>query len=121
MHFSPIERLLAIVGCGSLPGVLPSLGLVIDCDRHSTFAHSSPFPRPLRRLWYLCMPAGDILFYDRRPDGKMVRMGEVRSPSVSAEWSPCGRHLLTAVTAPRLRVDNAFKIFSYCGQLVSLL
>jgi hypothetical protein len=30
---------------------------------------------------------------------------------VTAEWSPDGRRLLTATTAPRLNVDNGFKIW----------
>ena len=30
---------------------------------------------------------------------------------VTLEWSPDGRHLLTATVAPRLRVDNGFQIY----------
>ncbi len=45
-------------------------------------------------------------------------MGAVRCPAVTAEWSPDGRFLLTATTAPRLRVDNKFKVFTYYGQQV---
>ena len=30
---------------------------------------------------------------------------------VSLEWSPDGRHLLTATTAPRLRVDNGYQMY----------
>lgn len=28
---------------------------------------------------------------------------------MTAEWSPCGRYLMTATVAPRLRVDNGFQ------------
>jgi uncharacterized protein with WD repeat len=45
-------------------------------------------------------------------------MGAVRCPAVTAEWSPSGRHLLTATTAPRMRVDNVFKVFTYYGKEV---
>lgn len=48
----------------------------------------------------------------RKTDLKCKPMGQVRMPSVNAEWSPCGRYLLTAITAPRLRVDNGLRIFS---------
>lgn len=37
---------------------------------------------------------------------------------VTAEWSPDGRRLLTATTAPRLNVDNGFKIWRYNGDLL---
>lgn len=46
-------------------------------------------------------------------------MAQIRCPSVVCQWSPCGRYLLTAITAPRLRVDNGLKIFSYYGEQVA--
>ena len=39
-------------------------------------------------------------------------------PKVSAEWSPNGRYLLTATTAPRLNVDNGYKLWRYNGELL---
>ena len=36
--------------------------------------------------------------------------------TVSIEWSPCGRYLLTATTAPRLQVDNGFLVTKYTGE-----
>ncbi|KAG2484504.1 hypothetical protein HYH03_016647 [Edaphochlamys debaryana] len=59
---------------------------------------------------------GEIVFYDRKASGSCKQMGAVRSPAVSAEWSPDGRLLLTATTAPRLRVDNNVKVFTYYGE-----
>lgn len=44
--------------------------------------------------------------------------GFVHLPQVSAEWSPDGRQLMVATTAPRLRVDNAVKVITYYGQQV---
>ncbi|RNA08563.1 eukaryotic translation initiation factor 2A [Brachionus plicatilis] len=34
------------------------------------------------------------------------------------EWSPDGEHMLTATTAPRLRVSNGFKIWNYSGEIL---
>ncbi|XP_065207991.1 eukaryotic translation initiation factor 2A [Planococcus citri] len=34
------------------------------------------------------------------------------------QWSPDGTHFVTATTAPRLRVDNGFKIWHYSGALL---
>ena len=33
------------------------------------------------------------------------------------EWSPDGEHILTATTAPRLRVSNGFKVWDYFGNM----
>ena len=60
--------------------------------------------------------SGDIIFYDKKVSGTCRQMGAVRCPAVTAEWSPDGRHLLTATTAPRLRVDNSMKTFTYFGK-----
>jgi translation initiation factor 2A len=32
------------------------------------------------------------------------------------QWSPDGEHILTATTAPRLRVSNGFKLWTYLGE-----
>jgi len=37
--------------------------------------------------------------------------------SVTSEWSPDGRHFMTATTAPRLQIDNGIKIFDHNGSL----
>eukprot|EP01025_Chloroclados_australasicus_P059651 TRINITY_DN7554_c0_g1_i1.p1 TRINITY_DN7554_c0_g1~~TRINITY_DN7554_c0_g1_i1.p1 ORF type:complete len:634 (+),score=76.72 TRINITY_DN7554_c0_g1_i1:142-2043(+) len=63
---------------------------------------------------------GDMTFYDKKANGKCFVMGKVRSTSVDCVWSPCGRFLLTKIVAPRLRVDNSFKIFTYYGEQVHL-
>lgn len=63
---------------------------------------------------------GDMTFYDKKADSKCKVMGSTRaSNGVSLEWSPCGRYVLTATTAPRLRVDNGFQIFKYNGTLLN--
>ncbi|KAG2430016.1 hypothetical protein HYH02_013844 [Chlamydomonas schloesseri] len=74
---------------------------------------------PFGRFFAICgfgnLP-GDIMLFDKKTSGTCKQMGAVRSPAVSAEWSPCGRLLLTATTAPRLRVDNNIKVFTYYGE-----
>lgn len=63
---------------------------------------------------------GDMTFYDKKADCRCKVMGSTRaSNGVSLEWSPCGRYVLTATTAPRLRVDNGFQIFKYNGNLLN--
>lgn len=63
---------------------------------------------------------GDVAFYDKKADGKCKSMGMTRAENgVTLEWSPCGRFLLTATIAPRLRVDNGVQVFKYDGTLVA--
>ena len=64
---------------------------------------------------------GDIIFYDKKVSGTCRQMGAVRCPAVTADWSPDGRYLLTATVAPRMRVDNTFKLFTYYGKQASIL
>jgi hypothetical protein len=61
--------------------------------------------------------AGDVVFYNKMNKGVCKQMGATRSGSaVTASWSPCGRYLMTATTAPRLRVDNNVRVFNYVGK-----
>eukprot|EP00798_Chlamydomonas_sp_ICE-L_P001418 gene1419-32790_t len=75
----------------------------------------NPFGRFLAVAGFGNLP-GDIVFFDKKSSGTCRQMGAVRSPAVDAHWSPDGRYLLTATTAPRLRVDNNYKIFTYYGE-----
>ena len=75
----------------------------------------SPHSRFLAMAGFGNLP-GDIFFYDKKADGKCKRVGETRCPSVTLDWSPCGRAVLTAITTPRLRVDNGFRIIKYTGE-----
>ena len=62
---------------------------------------------------------GDLAFFDKKADGKLKPMGTSRAENgVTADWSPCGRYLLAATIAPRLRVDNGFQVFKYDGTLL---
>lgn len=58
--------------------------------------------------------AGDVDFFGRLPGEKcdFARIASCQANcTVSAEWSPDGRHFLTAVLAPRMRVDNGIGVW----------
>jgi len=79
----------------------------------------NPFGRFFALAGFGNLP-GDLTFYDKKADAKCKVMGTTRaSNGVSLEWSPCGRYILTATTAPRLRVDNGFQVFKYNGSLLA--
>ena len=40
------------------------------------------------------------------------------SDATYVQWSPDGQYLLTAVCAPRMRVDNGYKVWHYSGRLL---
>lgn len=60
--------------------------------------------------------AGQMDIYDREKNMAKITTIEASNSSV-CEWSPDGKHILTATTSPRLRVDNGLKIWFYSGQL----
>lgn len=61
--------------------------------------------------------AGQMDIYDVEKDYKKVASIEASNASV-CEWSPDGRHILTATTSPRLRVDNGVRIWHVGGGLM---
>ena len=60
--------------------------------------------------------AGQMDIYDLEKDYAKVCMIEASNASV-CEWSPDGKHILTATTSPRLRVDNGIRIWHAGGKL----
>eukprot|EP00878_Enallax_costatus_P018803 GHUV01019817.1.p1 GENE.GHUV01019817.1~~GHUV01019817.1.p1 ORF type:complete len:612 (+),score=207.58 GHUV01019817.1:53-1888(+) len=81
-------------------------------------ARWNPFGRFLAIAGFGNLP-GDIVFYNKLNKGVCKQMGATRSgSSVTAAWSPDGRYFLTATTAPRLRVDNNVRVFTYYGEKV---
>ena len=63
---------------------------------------------------------GDLAFFDKKADGKLKSMGTSRAENgVTLDWSPCGRYIVTATIAPRLRVDNGYQVFKYDGTLLA--
>lgn len=61
--------------------------------------------------------AGQMDIYDLEKDYLKVCTIEASNASV-CEWSPDGKHILTATTSPRLRVDNGVRIWHVGGGLM---
>ena len=78
----------------------------------------NPFGRFIALAGFGNLP-GDVKFFQKMKDGKYKPIGSTRaSCSVTLEWSPDGRRLLTSTIAPRLNVDNGWKIWRYNGDLL---
>jgi translation initiation factor 2A len=62
--------------------------------------------------------AGNMWFWDVK---KQRLLGpQVSAPcTVHADWAPDSRHFLTAVTRPRLQVDNGYRVWDYHGTCVA--
>lgn len=61
--------------------------------------------------------AGQMDIYDLEKDRTKICTIEASNASV-CEWSPDGKHILTATTSPRLRVDNGVRIWHVGGGLM---
>ena len=61
--------------------------------------------------------AGQCDIYDLDKDYAKVATIEASNASI-CEWSPDGKHIMTATTSPRLRVDNGVRIWHVCGGLM---
>ena len=61
--------------------------------------------------------AGQMDIYDLEKDYYKICTIEASNASV-CEWSPDGKHILTATTSPRLRVDNGVRIWHIGGGLM---
>lgn len=59
---------------------------------------------------------GEMDVYERAGMKKVTTINA--SNTSHCEWSPDSRHILTATTSPRLRVDNGIKMYHYRGALV---
>lgn len=57
--------------------------------------------------------AGEMDFFDSLRMRKIG--GNTAHCTVSHGWSPCSRYLLCATLAPRMNVENGFKLFKYNG------
>lgn len=60
--------------------------------------------------------AGSIEFWDKN---KRALVGKTELPfTIFHSWSPCSRYFLSAVTSPRMRVDNGVRIVRFDGKLI---
>lgn len=61
--------------------------------------------------------AGQMDIYDLEKNYEKICTIEASNASV-CEWSPDGKHILTATTSPRLRVDNGIRIWHVGGGIM---
>jgi len=61
--------------------------------------------------------AGDMDIYDLEKNYKKICTIKA-SNCTYCEWSPDGKHILTATTSPRLRVDNGIRLYHVSGGLM---
>lgn len=61
--------------------------------------------------------AGQLDIYDVEKDYRKLCTIEATNASI-CEWSPDERHILTATTSPRLRVDNGIRVWHVGGGLM---
>lgn len=60
--------------------------------------------------------SGNIEMWDME---KRKQISSFKAPDTTElEWSPCGQYIMTATTAPRLRIGNGFKLWHYSGALL---
>ena len=60
--------------------------------------------------------AGDIDFYQVKDNKKCIKMGSNNAHcTIRHGWSPDSRYFMAATLAPRMNVDNGFKVFKYNG------
>ncbi|XP_059160587.1 eukaryotic translation initiation factor 2A-like [Physella acuta] len=60
--------------------------------------------------------AGNLEFWDMKSKKQIVKVQA--ADTTYFEWSPDGQYMLTATTAPRLRVGNGFRLWHYTGRLM---
>ena len=70
---------------------------------------------------FLCLAgfgnlAGEMDFYDTNKKTHMIKMGSNSAHcTIKFGWSPDSRYFMTSTLAPRMNVENGFKIFKYNG------
>ncbi|KAK4534816.1 hypothetical protein CDCA_CDCA03G0841 [Cyanidium caldarium] len=75
----------------------------------------SPHGRFLALAGFGNLP-GPVQIWDRN---KKRVLGEFQAECTTAwAWSPCSRYFMTAVTHPRMKVDNGLRVFGYDGRCV---
>ncbi|RKP06566.1 eukaryotic translation initiation factor eIF2A-domain-containing protein [Thamnocephalis sphaerospora] len=63
--------------------------------------------------------AGTMDIWDITDRAKVTKLATMEASGSSVcDWSPDGRHIMTATLSPRLRVDNGFKVWHHRGVLV---
>jgi translation initiation factor 2A len=105
-------------------GFMPATATLYDAKAKPLFAFGAAHrntikPSPHGR--FICLGGfgnlqGDMDFWDRN---KKKRMATSKAEcAVEHIWSPDSRNFLTAITFPRMRVDNSFTLYNYAGDFV---
>ena len=116
VQWSPCDEIFVVTA-----GTMPSQCTLYDGQGNKTFefgeAHRNTISwAPHGR--FLCIAgfgnlAGEMDFYEMT---KRKKYGSATSHcAVAYGWSPDSRYFMTATLAPRMNVDNGFKIFKYNG------
>ncbi|PAV57944.1 hypothetical protein WR25_09168 [Diploscapter pachys] len=59
---------------------------------------------------------GKMEFWDVEKKKEIVSIGVPNTTMF--EWAPDGEHFITATTAPRLRIDNCYRLWHYSGKMI---
>ncbi|CAM9960823.1 unnamed protein product, partial [Phaeothamnion confervicola] len=117
VQWAPAGRRFAVVA-----GTMPAQASLYDFRGEPTFKFGEAHRNTIswsRHGRFLCLAgfgnlAGDMDFWDA---ARLRKLGCASSHcAVSYGWSPDSRYFMTATCAPRMNVDNNYKIFRYNGE-----
>jgi len=86
-------------------------------EGHRNEVHYNRFGNILATCGFGNLSAGKMQFWNVEKRSEIVQM-EVAN-TTHFEWAPDGQHFVTATTAPRLRINNGYRVFHYTGKLLS--
>jgi translation initiation factor 2A len=86
-------------------------------EGHRNEVHYNRFGNILLTCGFGNLSAGKMQFWNVDQKKEIVSI-EVPNTTLF-QWAPDGQHFLTATTAPRLRIDNCYRIWHYSGKLIS--
>ena len=119
VRWNPFGRFICLAGFGNLPGDMQFFDRKAD-GKYKVIgkarANCSVRCHFGEQMTLTAIPS--VTFCDAVSLLTIFKMSIGLFHKVSAEWSPNGRYLLTATTAPRLNVDNGYKLWRYTGELL---
>jgi translation initiation factor 2A len=112
VRWNPFGRFICLAGFGNLPGDMRFFDRKAD-GKYKLIGKARAACSVRFRFDDV-----NVVFLTYLYLAKLLKIFVRPFPKVSAEWSPNGRYLLTATTAPRLNVDNGYKLWRYNGELL---
>lgn len=85
-------------------------------ESHKNEIYYNPFGTILATCGFGNIAAGKIQLWDTDKREEIVSL-EVPSTTYF-EWAPDGQHFMTSTLSPRLRIDNNYRVWTYCGEEV---